>query len=260
MKILFFGASNTGYNCCKTIIDNGFNVSHVITVPQEFEIKYKGQEKEKVKNYLFADFTDFQSDQTQVLLRENNWEEVELQLQNEVFDLMICIGWYHNIPESIINNSKKGLIGIHGSLLPKYRGNAPLVWAMINGEKKTGISLFYFNEIIDGGDIIDQVEIPIEKEDYIADILQKVEVASKDVLLKNLPLIAEGKENRVPQNHDEATYFPKRRPEDGEIDWSWDNEKIANFIKAQAPPYPGAFTIIKGKKVIIEKATILDSE
>jgi methionyl-tRNA formyltransferase len=175
-------------------------------------------------------------------------------------DLILAIGWYYMIPDQMMKLAGKGAIGIHGSLLPKYRGNAPFVWAMINGEKETGISLFYFEKGIDEGDIIAQKKIPIGEKETIRDILNKARGSSVEILLEYLPKIADGTAPRIPQDNSQATLFPKRTPDDGLIDWSWDAKRIHDFIRAQTKPYPGAFTYINNKKVIIWDAEILFNE
>ena len=162
------------------------------------------------------------------------------------------------IPDAILKLAKKGAMGIHGSLLPKYRGNAPFVWAMINGEKETGVSLFYFEKGIDEGDIVARKEFPIEENETIKDVLEKARTASVDILLEYLPMIANGTAPKIPQDHSQATIFPKRTPEDGLIDWSWNAKRIKDFIRAQTKPYPGAFTIINNKKIVLWDADIIE--
>jgi methionyl-tRNA formyltransferase len=148
--------------------------------------------------------------------------------------------------------------GIHASLLPKYRGGAPLVWAIINGEKTTGVSLFYFDQGVDTGDVIAQKKIEISDTDDIRTVYEKATLAAVDVLRESLPLIREGQAPRIPQDHANATIFPQRKPEDGLIDWTRTPDEIRNFIRAQTRPYPGAFTVLEGKKVTIWDADIVD--
>jgi methionyl-tRNA formyltransferase len=171
-------------------------------------------------------------------------------------DLIVTVGWYFMIPKRMREIAPLGCIGIHGSLLPKYRGGAPLVWAIINGEKETGLTLFYLEDGVDDGDIIDQKSFPIEEEDTIKDLLVKLEEDSIKVLLNNLPKIEKGNAPRIKQDETIATYVPQRKPEDGEINWEWDSKRIKNFIRAQTKPYPGAFTFMKNKKIIIWDASI----
>ena len=253
------GASDLGYTCCKAVIDAGNEVVGIFTIPQNFSIKYKDQkDRVTVNNYLFRDFKDFETDNRKVIIVEDKMSTYLEQLKNLKPDLILVIGWYFMIPDQMIQLAVKGTIGIHGSLLPKYRGNAPFVWAMINGESETGISLFYFEKGVDEGDIIAQEKFPIVETDTILNILEKAKKASVKLLIDYLPRIADGTAPKIPQDHSQATIFPKRTPEDGLIDWNWDAKKIRNFIKAQTRPYPGAFTIINKKKIILWDADIID--
>lgn len=173
-------------------------------------------------------------------------------------DLTLVAGWYYMVGKDLRNVAPKGAIGLHGSLLPKYRGGAPLVWSMINGEEEGGISLFYLEDGVDAGDIIGQERFLIEDDDTIADSLVKLEEAGERLLERYLPLLAKGEAPRIPQNHSEATEFPQRSPADGEVDWSKSASEIRNFIRAQTRPYPGAFTHIAGKKVILWDVDVLE--
>lgn len=260
MRILFMGASELGYDCCEAIIKANHNVVGIFTIPQEFEIKYKDQaSKTKVTNYLFRDFSLFQNEHDiPVVFVRDKMSAYTDQVARLQPDLILAIGWYYMIPDAMLRLAEKGAIGIHGSLLPKYRGNAPFVWAMINGEKETGVSLFYFEKGVDEGDIIAQKKFSIEENETIKDVLDKARIASIEILFENLPKIADGTAPKIPQDHLQATIFPKRTPEEGLIDWSWDAKKIKDFIRAQTKPYPGAFTIINNKKIIIWDADIID--
>ena len=175
MKVLFFGATELGYECCEYMINNNINVVGIFTIPQEYSIKYK-EEKERIslKNITYKDFSEFNDKYNiPVTVVTNNVSNYYEYIQNLKPDLILVIGWYYMIPDSIMQIPSKGAIGIHASLLPKYRGNAPLVWAIINGEKETGISLFYFDKGVDTGDIIAQKNFSIEDTDTIKDILEK---------------------------------------------------------------------------------------
>jgi methionyl-tRNA formyltransferase len=261
MRIVFFGASKLGYECCKAIIEAGHTVSGIFTIPETFSIKYKEEaERRNVKNVLFRDFKDFNLKYNiPVIEAEGNLSRYQEDLIKFNPEFILVIGWYYLIPAAMMQMAPKGVAGIHGSLLPKYRGNAPFVWAMINGEKETGISFFFFDDGIETGDIITQRTIPIEDKDTIKEILDKAEAASIEALLESLPKIADGTAKRTKQQHKLATFFPKRAPEDGLIDWSWDAKRIRDFVRAQTKPYPGAYTIINGKKVVIWDADISDT-
>lgn len=255
MRIVFLGASELGYDCCESLLLNGQNIVGIFTIPQEFKISYS---KDKpVKNVLFKDFhalgSRYNVPVIDVKEKMSSYEGVLRELKP---DFLLVIGWYYMIPKSLRELANKGCAGIHASLLPKYRGGAPLVWAMINGEKETGISFFYFSDGVDDGDLIAQIKFSISESDTIKDLLEKTKQASLVLVEEYVPKIAQGTAPKLAQVG-EPTYVPQRKPEDGLIDWSWDNAKIKRFIKAQTKPYPGAFTIIDGKKLIIWDADII---
>jgi len=171
-------------------------------------------------------------------------------------DFILVVGWYYIIPKEILNYPKYGCAGLHASLLPKYRGGAPINWAIINGEKKTGITFFYFGEGVDSGDIIGQRAFKITLKDNCRTVYEKAIKSGIYLLKKYIPLIERNKAPRIKQDESKATYFPQRKPEDGLINWGQSALKIYNFIRAQTYPYPGAYTFYKKNKIIIWEAKI----
>lgn len=171
-------------------------------------------------------------------------------------DVLLILGWYHLIPSKVLAFPPLGCIGIHASLLPKYRGMAPINWAIINGERETGISLFYLDAGVDTGDIIAQSLIGITDNDDCATIYEKVTLKSIDLLRQYLPMVATRTAPRMAQDESNASQYPRRRPEDGEIDWQVPAVQIYNFIRAQTRPYPGAYTLIGGRKLILWKTRV----
>ena len=166
-------------------------------------------------------------------------------------DVVFVCGWYWLIEKSALDRVPLGVFGIHNSLLPKYRGGAPLVWSIINGDPVLGASVFRFATGIDDGDILLQVRVMNEPYDNVATILEKIETA----LLMELPSSWKNllKESATLSKQDEAsaTYCGQRLPEDRLIDWRNDARKIHDFIRAQSPPYPGAFSYLGGNKVTV---------
>lgn len=178
-------------------------------------------------------------------------------------DIIFVVGWRYKIPKEQYSIPSKGTIVFHDSLLPKYRGFAPTNWAIINGETKTGATMFYIDEGIDSGDIIGQAEIPITLDDDAKTVETKVTSAYVGLLETYLPLIKADRVNRKPQDGRQATYTCKRIPEDGLIDWGKSTRKILNLIRGTTDPYPGAFTYLHDNnklcKLMIWKAS-LDGE
>lgn len=153
----------------------------------------------------------------------------------------------------------KGCINLHGSLLPKYRGRVPINWAIINGEKETGVTLHYMTEKADAGDIISQKKIEITGCDTAKTVFDKAVAAAKEMLAETLPLVRDGKAPRIPQDHDAATVFRGRTPADGEINWAKSAVEVNNLIRAVTKPYPGAFSFLGDRKCFIWSAKVLDS-
>lgn len=256
MRIVFFGATDLGFRCCEQLFEAGENVVGIFTMPEEFRISYS---LEPVRNVTFRNFEELADRHNVPLIHvttkmsDDHYVET---LRNWRPDFGLVIGWYYMIPRVLLEMFPRGVAGIHASLLPKYRGGAPLVWAIMNGERKAGVTLFYFDGGVDTGDVIAQQEFTITSEDTIRTVYDKATQASLSILSDYVPLIRSGEAPRVRQDHSAATQFPQRKPADGLIDWEKSPEEIRNFIRAQTKPYPGAFTFISGKKVVIWDADI----
>lgn len=256
MKILFIGSSKFGLKCLKSILllKEIHNVG-IISNKKQFTISYS---KKPVTNILHADFRQFVS-HNKIPYYEMKLDMKETGLKNFIAkhnpDFILVIGWYHMIPKYIL--SKIPCAGLHASLLPKYSGGAPLVWAMINGEKETGITFFLFDKGVDSGPIIGQKKVEITEKDTIKTLYKKIEKKGIELLVEYLPKIANKSVTYIQQDDLKRTIVPQRKPEDGLINWNWDAIRINNFIRAQTKPYPGAYTIIKNKKVIIWDADIV---
>ncbi len=171
-------------------------------------------------------------------------------------DVIISVNYLFLIEEDIINHAKTLSFNIHGSLLPKYRGRTPHVWAIINGETLAGITAHVIDKGCDTGQIIHQIEVEIGPEDSGATILDKYTGLYFPLIKKVIDDLYLNQLNLRDQNNEDATYFGKRTPDDGEIDWNWPKEQIKNWIRAQAHPYPGAFTFYNNQKVIIDEVFV----
>jgi methionyl-tRNA formyltransferase len=169
-------------------------------------------------------------------------------------DVIFSVNYLYIVQEDIINKSKLYSINIHGSLLPKYRGRTPHVWAIINNEASTGISAHLITEGCDEGDVIEQIEIPISYTYTGQDLLNIFNKEYPILFYRILKKISANQHLKlIPQDHSRATFFGKRTPEDGKINFDWQKERIYNWVRAQAKPYPGAFAVAGGNKVIIHK-------
>lgn len=246
-KVLFLGSKQLGLISVKNLYFSVPNkLSGIITFDDS-----------KDERSILGNFKQFSYEKKIPIYILKKPSELSDLIEKEKPDLIIVVGWYWIISEKSLDKVPFGIVGIHASLLPKYRGFAPLVWAIINGEKKTGISLFYFDRGIDSGDIIAQKEFDILENDTIKEVLKKTENSIVDILKENYSKLLSGEAPRTKQNHKNATYCSQRKPEDGRINWNFSNKRIHDFIRAQAPPYPGAFSYIKDKKIIITKSRLL---
>ena len=169
---------------------------------------------------------------------------------------LICVTAYGKIlPPNILSLPKYGCINVHASLLPKYRGAAPINWAIINGEKMTGITTMFMDEGMDTGDMILKKEIEIDSDDTSIDLSEKLSVIGADLLIETLDRLEADELVPIKQNDDEATYAPIIKKEVGNIDWDKSAEEIRNLIRG-TQPWPGAFSTYRGKNLKIFKARI----
>lgn len=173
-------------------------------------------------------------------------------------DVLLSVNYLFIIGAELINLPKLFAVNVHGSLLPKYRGRTPHIWAIINGETKTGITAHLIEEGVDTGAIIHQVEVPIAYDDTGASVLKKYAKLYPQFIDEVLEIITESTLTPKAQDEDRATYFGKRTPADGMICWHWHRERIRNWVRAQAAPYPGAFTFLNNNKITIHKAEFSD--
>jgi methionyl-tRNA formyltransferase len=151
---------------------------------------------------------------------------------------------------------RRGALNIHGSLLPKYRGRAPIHWAIIHGESMTGASLHYMVEKPDAGALVDQEAVPILENDTALDVSIKVAGAAETVLRRSLPALIAGTASSQPLDLAAGSYFGRRRPEDGRIDWRCGARAVHDLVRAVAPPFPGAFTEINGFRLDVLETRI----
>ena len=174
--------------------------------------------------------------------------------QTYPFDLLFAVSWRYMIPEHLYSRARLGAFVFHDSLLPEYRGFAPTVWAVVNGSDHTGATLFHIADEIDSGDIVDQERVPIDRDDAIADVMDRVTGAYLRLLERNLASLIAGTAARRPQDPAGATYTCRRTPDDNYIDWRRNTSDIYNLIRGVTWPYPGAYTFLNGRILRIWRA------
>lgn len=232
MRVAFLGSQSIGAACLRVVLDGGHDVVGVATFsPQQHEMWGAEVDRLIVENGL----------PRLDVLRFGDPAEVRA-LEATKPDLTVVVGWRWLLPAVVLRVPPLGTIGIHGSLLPRLRGFAPVNWALIRDEERTGPTLFYIDEGMDTGDIIASRPFPLTDEDDAASVRSRIESESVTMLADTLPLIAAGTAPRTPQKHSDATVGEQRRPGDGRIDWTRTSREIFNLVRALSRPYPGAFT------------------
>jgi methionyl-tRNA formyltransferase len=171
-------------------------------------------------------------------------------------DLIFSFYYRKMIPERVLAHAQLGAYNMHGSLLPRYRGRAPLNWAIIHGENETGLTLHVMVREADAGDVIDQERVPIGPEETAGEVAMRIPDAAVRLILRQIDALKAGTATRHVQDHSKATYFGIRRPEDGRIDWRQSSAEIFNLVRAVAPPFPGAFTAGAGRRIMVWKARV----
>ena len=174
-------------------------------------------------------------------------------------DFVFSFYYRHMLGKGWLDVPRLGALNMHGSLLPKYRGRAPVHWAILNGERATGASLHYMVEKPDAGALVDQQSVPILENDTALEVSVKVAAAAEQVLRRSLPALAAGKAQAKPLELGSGSYFGRRRPEDGRIDWRRAARTVHDLVRAVAPPFPGAFTEVNGCRLAILE-TRVDAE
>ncbi|HUI46860.1 MAG TPA: formyltransferase [Nitrospirota bacterium] len=240
--ILVFAYHDVGYECLDVLIQNDEYILAVITHknnPTE-EIWFRSVE-DLAKKYDIPVHTPESVNTPDWIARIRSWEP----------DLIFSFYYRSMINEEILGIPRLGAFNMHGSLLPKYRGRVPINWAILHGEKETGVTLHHMVKRADAGDIVDQEVVPIGHDETAREVFAKCVKAARLVLERQLDALTTGTAPRREQNESQATYFGGRTPEDGRIDWTQSAEKIYNLIRAVTQPYPGAFTDVGGKRMII---------
>jgi methionyl-tRNA formyltransferase len=166
-------------------------------------------------------------------------------------DLVFSFYYRNLICQAILDLPHLGAYNLHGSLLPKYRGRVPINWAIIHGDNRTGATLHHMVRRADAGDIVDQEPVEVGPEETAQQVFVKVTAAARRVLERQYDNLCQGQAPRRAQDESQATYYGGRKPEDGRIDWSRNARDIFNLVRAVTLPYPGAFTELDGKRLLI---------
>jgi methionyl-tRNA formyltransferase len=168
--------------------------------------------------------------------------------------LLLVTGWSQLLSRPLLELCQLGAVGMHPTRLPEGRGRAPIPWTLIKGLKRSAVTLFHLTEGVDDGDIVGQIEFDVADLDDAASLYEKICDVYVDLVREFVPRLLDGTAPRRPQDHARATYWPRRRPEDGRIDWTRPARELYNWVRGLTHPYPGAFTELRGERVTIWRA------
>lgn len=251
MRIVFIGGTKRGYLALKSLIENHAHVVCILSLRQdEHELERYEQPIREL------------ADRHQIPCHESKWlsERDYAGLVAEARpDLGFVVGCRVLLAKAIYQIPNLGTLALHDSLLPEYRGFAPLNWSIINGRDHTGVTLFYLNESMDGGDILAQKRVVIGPRDEGPVVYNRICEATVDLVLNAVSLFERGNPPRKSQQAFEGSFTCARVPDDGLIDWKDSTANIFNLVRALAHPYPGAFTFYQGEKLTVWKAEPAES-
>ncbi len=249
MKIVFMGTPKFAVPTLKILIDNNYEIPAVVTQPDKPAGRgLQIQSSEVKKLALSYNLPVLQPED----LRNEDFVEA---IKNFNPDLIVVVA-YRILPPEVFNIPRYGTINLHASLLPKYRGAAPINWAIINGETITGVTTFFIKEKVDTGNIILQRSIDINIDDNAGTMSDKLSILGAEVVLETVRMIESGSVITHPQDETQATKAPKIYREDCKIDWNKKSIEIHNFIRGLSP-VPGSYTYLGNKilKIFVSKPT-----
>ena len=239
-KVAFLSNHFSGFNLLKLV----YNYFNLLLIQNDNNNLISG----------FKDFKEFKNSDIQIYNLKSYDLKKDINTINKLgIDVLIVAGYQRLVPLEIINNGKIGAFGFHGSSnpLPKGRGRSPINWELIKGEKKFISHMFKLTENPDDGEIITSKETEMTHVDNVRTVYHKITFLMAEMIMEQMPNIINGDYKSIPQVGN-PTYFPKRNPDDSEINWNQSTEEIYNFVRALTDPYPNAFTMQKGKKLDIK--------
>jgi methionyl-tRNA formyltransferase len=244
-----FAYHDVGVRCLRTLLSGGVTVPLVVTVaddPQE--------------NRWYASVAATAVDYGLEVITPASAALPGLASRIRALQPDLLFSFYYRslLPAALLTSARRGALNMHGSLLPKYRGRAPVNWAILKGERETGATLHYMVERADAGDIVDQMSVPILADDEAREVFAKVTVAAECILARSLAGLLAGTAPRRPQPIVAGQYFGRRTPEDGRIDWRRPAREIHDLVRAVAPPFPGAFADIGAERWQITRTRLVD--
>jgi len=246
-RAVVFAYHDVGVRCLKALLSAGVEVPLVVTTKDDpNEIQWFASALRLAQEYGLP----------VVVPDDVNSPELERTVTELRPDFVFSFYYRSMIGAPLLNAARLGALNIHGSMLPKFRGRAPVNWAILHGARETGATLHYMNTRADAGDIVDQLAVPILENDEAREVFDKVTLAAEIILARSLPGLIAGTAPRLPQRLEDGKYYGRRRPEDGRIDWAASARDIHNLVRAVAPPFPGAFGQVDGQRWMIHKTRV----
>jgi methionyl-tRNA formyltransferase len=246
MKAIVFAYHNMGIVGLEALRRHGFDIDAIFS-----------HDDDPGENCWFGSVTQWASSRAIPLFcpEKVNLPEWVDRIRGRRPDMIFSFYYRRLLGKEILEIPPSGAFNLHGSFLPAYRGRCPVNWVLVNGERRTGVTLHVMVPRADAGDIVGQREVPIAFDDTALTLYGKLCIQAGLLLDDVLPLLAEGRAPRVAQDHSRATYFGGRTPEDGKVDWTWPALRIYNLIRAVTDPYPGAFALLpEGGRLFIWQA------
>jgi methionyl-tRNA formyltransferase len=243
-RIVIAAYSDVGFRCTKWLLDAGENVVLVYTHPDD--------PKETRWFESVRDLALSRGVQTRIVETLDDPAEIE-RIRAAAPDFLFSFYFRKMIPAEVLKIPRRGALNMHGSLLPQFRGRAPINWAILKGAAKTGATLHDMVEKPDAGDLVDQEPVPIGPDDDALTVAKRVGDAAVKVLARSWPRLKAGTAQRFPQDLSKGSYFGGRKPEDGIIDWGSPAKEVHDLVRAVSRPWPGATTDVFGPKVTIWK-------
>ena len=245
MRVVFLGNHTVGVKALEAI-DQSDEITGVVAHPPDPE--------DGVRYLSVHDFAKARA--WPVVRGKGSGAEVDAFVRAAAPDLIWVTDYRYLLPPSLLSTAPLGAVNLHPSLLPRYRGRAPINWAILNGETTLGLTAHLIDEGVDTGDIITQARYDLDQGEDVGDALRKLYPLYAEVTRHVLACFRAGSVPRLKQDDSQATVFLRRKPEDGRIDWARPASAVVNLVRATAAPYPGAFTTLAGCKLIVWRAQL----
>jgi methionyl-tRNA formyltransferase len=247
LRAVVFAYHDVGVHCLNALLDGGIEVDLVVT-----------HQDDPNENVWFGSVAKLCEAKKIPCITPQADQLIELipQIEQLAPDYVFSFYYRYMIPAKLLACAKIAALNMHGSLLPKYRGRAPVNWAILHGEMQTGATLHLMEAKPDAGDIVAQLAVPIGPDETATEVFSKVSQAAVDALTQVLPRLTQGNVPKTPNLLSQGSYFGGRKPADGQILWQQSAKQVHDLVRAVAPPYPGAFTQWQGQQMIVARTSL----